>query len=487
MRRPSCTRRVIAFLVLLILLIIALKTHTARVSSGYQHHHLNDYYDSLQSAIESLLIIDNDYIIETTQPDVGANQHATTSNHDQKYLILPVDVLGLANRLRIIASVYAIYQHHQRVLLASNGTGTIELIVIWVSSVECPVLFHEVFDGSSVHVISLDHEVLDAYSTGTQHEEEEEDRRRSFEFSLRKVIANIVSKSSNPLRLKEMHLRSFVVDDDDFEWNLIDVHLLWTRGTHVIDSVYCNEYLRLKSMFYRSLTPSIAVSRLMSTVDIKYDQNYNHRNQDTHDHREDEDDYDNNDNEMVIGVHVRAFDSSYDWEVVNPIQKKAQLVYNNITNNFDVFIIPSTTVGVTPDDSSSSSSSSSSYSSAKRFDQVQSIDVFIAFMNSMLTIYPTARFFIASNSMQVKLMIHHHFNQLGSNRILSVLPVSPMMSGGGHDRGTKEGMMIAVADFLLLGQTRLIAHTMGSSFGREAGCIHNVPVIDVRSTAHCII
>jgi hypothetical protein len=366
------------------------------------------------------------------------------------------------------------------VLLASDGTGaTIELIVIWVSSVECPVLFYEVFDSSSVHVISLDHEVLDAPSPGMQHEHEyEEDRRRSFEFSLRKVIANIVNKSSIPLRLKEMHLRSFVVDNDDFQWDHVDIHLLWTRGTHVIDSVPCNEYLHLKSVFYRSLIPTKAVSDLMSTVDFKHDQDYNHRNQDAHDHRNDDD----NDNEIVIGIHMRAFDSTYDWEVVNPIQRKAQLVYSNITDDFNVFVRSSSTStnGVTDN------SSSNPYT-AKRFDQVQSIDVFISFMTSMLAIHPTARFFIASNSIQVKVMIHHYFvNQLGPSRILIVLPLLPTTAGG-HDRGTKEGMMIAVADFLLLGQTSLIAHTMGSSFGREAGCIQNIPVIDVSSSAHCII
>ena len=472
--RPSYWR-VIDILVLLLLLLIALKTRTARISDGYQQHHLNDYYGSLQSAIESF--VDNDYTMGTTQQDVRATQYATATRISlpRKYLILPVNVLGLANRLRIIASVYAIFKHRQRVLLATDDTGTIELIVIWVSSVECPVLFHEVFDSSSVHVISLDHEVLDAFSPGMQHVYDE-DRRRSFEFSLRKVIANIVNKSNIPLRLKEMHLRSFLIDNNDFQWDLVDIHLLWTRGTHVIDSIPCNEYLHLKSVFYRSLTPTKAVSDLMSTVDFKHDQDYNHRNQDAHDQRNDND----NDNEILIGIHVRAFDSTYDWEVVNPIQRKAQLVYSNVTNDFNVFDRSSSasTNGVTDN------SSSSPYT-AKRFDQVQSIDVFIAFMNSMLAIHPTARFFIASNSIQVKVMIHHYFiNQLGPSRILIVLPVSPTTAGG-HDRGTKEGMMLAVADFLLLGQTSLIAHTMGSSFGREAGCIHNIPVIDVSCSAHC--
>jgi len=341
-----------------------------------------------------------------------------------------------------------------------DGNGTIELIVVWVSSVECPVLFNEVFDSSLVHVISLEHEVLDAYSPNL----DEDDRRRSFEFGLRTVMSNIVSKSSNRLRLKEMHLSSFFVDNDDFHWDLVDLHLLWTRGTHVLDTIDCSDYLELKSSFYRSLIPTKAVADLMSSADFKRDHEYTHLSKDVYD---DEDETVSVDDEMVIGIHIRAFDSSYDWEVVNPIQRTVKLVFNNFTKKIDVFS-PSTTTDDSP-------------CTAKRFDQVQSIDVFIAFMNSILTIHPAAKFFIASNSVQLKVMIQHHFiNQLGPSRIHTVLPQT--IAAGGHDRGTKEGMIIAVADFLLLGQTRLIAHTMGSSFGREAGCIQNVPVIDV-STA----
>jgi len=437
------------------IVVVAIIITISGTNGRREYHRFNDYYGSLQTAIESFVFAKDDYL-QTQQQRISL---------DRKYhLILPIDALGLANRLRIIASIYAIIQHHKR------GNSAIELIVIWVSSVECPILFHEVFDSTSVHVISLDHGSLDdSHIVGSN----DDDRLRTVESNLRKVVSNIVSKGKSWLRLKELHLSSFLVNADELfdRDDTSAIYLLWTRGTHALNSADCTDYLTTKSSFYRSLVPTKAVYDLMSTVDFshRYRNAKYHQNDNEYSKNINGDD-DDDDNDMVIGIHVRAFDSSYDWAVVHPLQSKARVVYNSTTMQIDV-VAQQYIVSHNDDDGVGRQYG------AKRFDQVSSIDAFIGFMNSMLATYPTARFFIASNSLQVKITIANHFmHRFGHGRILAI---QSQLSSDSHDRGSKEGMVVAAADFLLLGQTRLIAHTISSSFGREAGCIHNVPVIDV--------
>jgi hypothetical protein len=133
----------------------------------------------------------------------------------------------------------------------------------------------------------------------------------------------------------------------------------------------------------------------------------------------------------VVGVHIRAYHTKYDWPVVVPI----------------------------------------SDTNVQRFDQVTPLDSYFNIIQSILSNYPNTKFFIASNNLQAK---EHLIRIYGTKMI--ILKSDESLLG---ERSSNEGMIVAAAEFFLLGQTSYLIHARGSSFGKEAAAVHMIKLIDV--------
>ena len=181
-------------------------------------------------------------------------------------LVLPINALGLANRLRIMSSAYSI---------AVSRKAT--LVVIWCQSDDCNSSFDDLFtiDGV-VHVLSMP---------------PEDSIQGVFENLIRAAVHNVASAKN--YASKEHHLRDFLVNTDTLS---ADINILWTRGTHAPHSMGCGDYMHAKSLFYEHLAPSGAVGQLIEGVSAQMKSTGG----------------------IVVGVHVRAFDIQFDWAVVSP-------------------------------------------------------------------------------------------------------------------------------------------------------------------------
>ena len=231
------------------------------------------------------------------------------------YLVMIIDKLGLANRLRIMAGMYSISKQANR-----------RLLVLWSPSVECGSSFSDLFEDVAVGV-----EVLDIAPASHA--------------TITKELVDLAYKQS--MSLQSLYLTDFDVNisyiDTKYNSTAADVILAFTLGTHSPAHACCRDYLFAKSTFYRSLLP---VASIRSTVNAITDRHFSKN--------------------VIVGIHVRAFDSDYDWEVVPP--------------------------------DSDSDDKSINTSEALRFDQVASLTSFVRVISDISTSIPQAKYFIASNS-----------------------------------------------------------------------------------------
>ena len=217
-------------------------------------------------------------------------QDQLSRNVQVKVLVLPVDALGrgyninykytpsiywlyfiglgLANRLRIISSLYSIASVERQVL-----------IVIWIPSEDCRINFSAIFS-------KFLHNNVIVISPPTNLPRQP---------GMEAVIANSLSNfsSSNSLSYGVLYIRKFIVDISLLERR---VTLVYTRGSHSPSSLTCQEHLYTKSMFYQGLRLALPVEDIVNEVKFNYFAGSHY----------------------LFGVHVRAFDASYDWSVITP-------------------------------------------------------------------------------------------------------------------------------------------------------------------------
>ena len=175
--------------------------------------------------------------------------------------ILPVNALGLANRLRIISSAYSI--------VSSRNAS---LVVIWGENEDCDISFEELFTSSTIRVYNV---------PGTID---------GFDRYIRRSVNEIIHKTQ--VSIQEIYPRSFQLNTD---WTSTRISILWTRGTHADIDTLCGEYLHHKRQFYQQLQPTKTIQNMIDRILPMF---YN--------------------GGMVVGVHIRAFDERYDWAVVSP-------------------------------------------------------------------------------------------------------------------------------------------------------------------------
>lgn len=191
----------------------------------------------------------------------------------QKLLILPIFFFGLANRLRMISSLVPIAERLNK-----------HVLVLWFPSHECNSTFDALFT-STLHnatfvsfpaggAASLA-EVLEIKGNLTNFITEFQRERLSF------IVA------TEP--------RAFFLQPEDAYYTS-DILLFWPVTSVTTADASCADYYNNRRLLYLHLQPSPAVARVMSP----YDKEIGRANGD------------------IVGVHIRAFDSAHDWDIVTP-------------------------------------------------------------------------------------------------------------------------------------------------------------------------
>lgn len=291
------------------------------------------------------------------------------------------------------------------------------LLVMWNTNEHCSAYFTDLFDLKQQEQEQLLHVI-----------ETNEANDSAFREGLRLAIQHLVLEQK--LRGGEVALRNFLAPVD---FTAVDLLLLKTLGTHAppLSVTSCSKYLQLRSQFYALLQPSVDVAAVVQRVQQQFTRSST-----------------DGGSGFIIGVHARAFNYDADWPVVVPSYS-------------DAFAAAASASAPTPQ-------GVDIYAHPRRFDEAAPIWSFEMLMRQVLQLRPDVRFFIASNSPEAARYFRGTF---GSDRVLCTAAVT--------ESDAISGSVAAAADFILLGETELLLHSVGSSFAREAAMRRVVPVIDV--------
>lgn len=315
-----------------------------------------------------------------------------------KYLIVIIFRLGLANRLRSLADWYQVAQLMDRVLIVS-----------WQPSEECNCPLELLLD-EIPHRMKILRVPLPAEDEGVE-------------------LVEIAAKSSNisvtAIRSKDEH--SMMWDTSQFGTFELSSKFL-SLSTDVIVTSYdgilspqnapCHFYMTQHSSFLRSIVP---IKEIRDSVNLILEQFFR--------------------GYIMVGVHLRAHDSHYDWEIVPPGSEGGH---------------------------------------AKKFGEGATVDDFIAVLRKIENKFPYddsivrdgekkkswIRFYIASNSDQAKKILASHFpTAISINEVIN--------------RNSVEGIQSALIENLLLSEAALIVNTYGSSFAEEAAMRNLRPLVSI--------
>jgi hypothetical protein len=197
-----------------------------------------------------------------------------TSN--DRYLVLVLARLGLANRLRAIADWHQIAVTSNRILHVS-----------WHATNDCNAKFTDLFEGvpetvkfSPPLLVPFDKEKFKIFIENT---------------AKRENLTHLHLNRSNMFADQNY----FMLSRDHF---MSDVQILSTfyDGVVTFDQMKCQQYLALRSNFLRSLVPIKSARDIVSEI--------------KNEHFRDK---------LIIGVHYRSHDAVFDWEVVPPMSEGA--------------------------------------------------------------------------------------------------------------------------------------------------------------------
>lgn len=191
---------------------------------------------------------------------------------DQRYIVLIISRLGLANRLRSLADWHT-------VSLLSNRT----LLVSWAATVDCNATFQSLFEAAPPNFKLLPFS-LPAEDEGVKFVEES---AKKHNISVRSIY-----KAQEASMWKKKG--SFIISKDVVESATVVVTSF--DGILALDGVSCVQYSKLHSAFLSQLRPIQRLEGLRREVrEIFFSR------------------------QIMVGVHYRGFDSGHDWAVVPPI------------------------------------------------------------------------------------------------------------------------------------------------------------------------
>jgi hypothetical protein len=203
-------------------------------------------------------------------PDEFVEILSSPATSNEKYLIIFLERLGLANRFRTLADWYLIS-------LVSERT----LIVSWKPTVECNISFSDLFDGVppkikflSEPISSTEIPTLQNYLSSHQ---------KSHQYYTGDEENFWVSKNLGYLVLKNYFLN--------------EISYLFTSydGQITLEDIPCQYYSQKHSFFLNSLQPKKEYLDLVENIWENYFKDF-----------------------IPVGIHLRLNDPRYDWAVVPP-------------------------------------------------------------------------------------------------------------------------------------------------------------------------
>ena len=225
--------------------------------NGYYNADSNTIDTSSSSSYKSLFYV-SPYPIDT----------------NPRYIVLLVNRLGLANRLRAIADWYVISTISDRILLLS-----------WTNDAQCNIKFNELFEQVPNGIRILPYMLprsVDGLNVVKQI---------ASDLDLTSVIMDdswMISLNSNP----DDH--GFVLRENEIKSN-INVIITNHVGLITLEGMSCQQYLSMRSKFYSSLKPVPFVRDSIQNIQNTYFSKH-----------------------LMIGIHYRAYEENYDWKVVPP-------------------------------------------------------------------------------------------------------------------------------------------------------------------------
>lgn len=203
-----------------------------------------------------LLLAINYAFSEVTFDDVNVD-------HSNKYLVLHIQKLGFANRIRVLADMSLIASMTGRILLFS-----------WEPTPECNIEFAEIFEELPKHVRLLPF-ILPHGNSGTEMVKE---------LSRRKGLSFV-----------DLNHEGFLISGDILYG---DVAVAYTdyNGVVSLEGVSCELYMHSRTKFYNTLVPVLELRNAVKDIVENYFENV-----------------------VMIGIHYRAHDHVFDWNVVPPL------------------------------------------------------------------------------------------------------------------------------------------------------------------------
>ena len=226
-----------------------------------------------------------------------------------------------------------------------------------------------------------------------------------------------------------------------------DIVFYWAASSYAPMRIACENYVQLKHLFYSSLRPVPRLRQYVRDIGKKLGLSrvlFADENRDGYDYV----------TGPIVGLHFRAHEKEFDWAVVPP-----NLDYSDITEEVNA------------------TTESSTIKSAMNFEKSTPIEVVIESVSGIIAHVPDVKFFVASNSNQIKEQL---LKQFTADRIMTL--ISP--EGAAATRNNVAGIQMAVLELYLLGKiSDLIMHSKGSSFAAEASYFGPIPVVDM-TTVH---
>jgi hypothetical protein len=316
---------------------------------------------------------------------------AMSLQNDTKYLLLELNRLGLANRLRSMADWYTIAAKHGR-----------ELIVRWIPSPECNAEYETLFEAGPEHF-----HVLGKVPSSLPAHSSEKDSLAATE-----ATASSLGKTFIFMDEDAYPRGKFVYADNLFASD-VDVIMTTHDGVATSESSLCQYYLHKRSLFYRSLQPIREIKEIISNVLDEFSDS------------------------LQIGVHIRAHDSMYDWNIVPPTgdSQSAEAFGESATLNDFISVM---------------SGIDEKFTSSDKRGQTRK----------------TAKFYIASNDEGVK------------ESVLNTFPNTIALHGN-HNRNNNDGIQFALVEWYVLAHSALVLHTHTSSFAEEAAAVYERPLLAI--------
>ena len=382
----------------------------------------------------ALVLFLSPFIVECEPSQYEQSVSTKELNMNEKYIVLIVSRLGLANRLRSLAD------WHQIAILSNR-----KLLVSWEATSDCNATYSDLFESGPSRLSILTY-TLPAGNEGIQSVE-----RSAARMGLTSLA--LYEGSDQHSNMWVGRHKSFLLSRD-IVLNDRQVVITSYDGVVALEGVSCQQYMIQHSEFLAALHPVAEISAFVQDFISTY---YTEAGK------------------ILIGIHIRTHEKEQDWAVVPPLMGQQQArrfgegaslddftsAMWRIHNRFALNVSSNTPPHHTSDNLSQPTGSpryddldiSSDASKRQQDNQEQPRE-------------SAVRFFIASNRDELKRLLLDRF------------PGSLSLSGD-YARFSPAGMRLALAEWLLLSHSALLLNTYGSSFAMEAAQVRRRPLVGI--------